>query len=61
MPIIRVEMFTGRSRAEKRGLVHELTETFVRVVGGKPEAVIVILKDVDKEDWGTAGTLMADN
>ena len=60
MPIIRIEMFKGRSREQKRLLVRELTETFIRVTGGKPESVTVILKDVDKEDWGVAGALMAD-
>lgn len=60
MPIIRVEMFKGRSRDQKRLLVRELTETYVRVAGGKPESVTVILQDVDKEDWGAAGALMAD-
>ncbi len=60
MPIIRVEMFKGRSREQKRLLVRELTDTYVRVAGGKPESVTVILQDVDKEDWGAAGALMAD-
>ncbi len=60
MPIIRVEMFKGRSREQKRSLVRELTDTFVRIAGGKPESVTVILQDVDKEDWGAAGALMAD-
>ncbi|MBS0374376.1 MAG: 2-hydroxymuconate tautomerase family protein [Proteobacteria bacterium] len=60
MPIIRVEMFTGRSREQKRALARELTEAFVRVAGGKPEGVTVILQDVAKEDWAVAGELMAD-
>jgi 4-oxalocrotonate tautomerase len=60
MPIIRVEMFKGRSRDQKRLLIQELTNTYVRVVGGKPESVTVILQDVEKEDWGAAGALMAD-
>jgi 4-oxalocrotonate tautomerase len=53
-------MFKGRSREQKRLLVRELTDTFVRVAGGKAESVTVILQDVDKEDWGAAGALMAD-
>jgi len=60
MPIIRVEMFSGRSREQKRLLVRELTDTFLRVGGGKPGAVTIILQDIDKEDWGGAGVLMAD-
>ncbi|MBS0393992.1 MAG: 2-hydroxymuconate tautomerase family protein [Proteobacteria bacterium] len=60
MPIIRVEMFKGRTREQKRELARELTEAFVRACGGKPEAVTVVLSDVDKQDWAVAGALMAD-
>ena len=60
MPIIRVEMFAGRSRETKRSLAKELTDSFVRVCGGKPEAVTILFEDVAKEDWSIAGELMAD-
>lgn len=60
MPVIRVDMFKGRSREQKRLLVRELTDTYVRVAGGKPESVTIILREVDKEDWAAAGSLMAD-
>ncbi|MGE0211936.1 MAG: 4-oxalocrotonate tautomerase [Parvibaculaceae bacterium] len=60
MPIIRVEMFKGRTREQKRALVKELTDTFIRTCGGKPESVQIVIVDVAKEDWGTAGVLMAD-
>jgi 4-oxalocrotonate tautomerase len=60
MPIIRVEMFSGRSREQRRLLVRELTDTFLRVAGGRPESVTIILQDIDKEGWGGAGALMAD-
>jgi 4-oxalocrotonate tautomerase len=60
MPVIRVDMFRGRSREQKRLLVRELTDTFVRIAGGKPESVTIILQDVDKEDWGAAGALMVE-
>ncbi len=60
MPIIRVEMFKGRSREQKRLLVRELTDTYVRVAGGTPGSVTIVLQDVEKEDWGVGGVLMAD-
>jgi 4-oxalocrotonate tautomerase len=60
MPIIRVEMFSGRSREQRRLLVRELTDTFLRVAGDRPESVTIILQDIDKEGWGGAGALMAD-
>lgn len=60
MPVIRVEMFSGRTEDQKRALVKELTEGFVRAAGGDPEHVHVILADVDKSDWGFGGALCSD-
>ena len=53
-------MFSGRSREQKRLLVRELTDTFLRVAGRNHESVTIIPQDLDKEDWGGAGVLMAD-
>ena len=60
MPIIRVEMFAGRSVDQKRALVRELTDAFVRAAGGRPESVHVVISDVDKSDWGSGGELSLD-
>ena len=60
MPIIRVEMFKGRSRDQKRALGRELTDGFNRACGGKPEGLYVVITEVEKEDWGSAGGLMID-
>lgn len=60
MPIIRVEMFEGRTREQKRELVRELTGAFVRTCGGKAEGLHVVINDVLKEDWGSGGELCAD-
>ena len=60
MPVIRVEMFPGRTRDQKRALVKALTDAFLQVCGGKPQGVQVIIQDVAKEDWGIGGALCAD-
>ena len=60
MPIIRVEMISGRTREQKRNLVKELTLAFNRTCGAKPEDVQIVIADIDKENWGDAGNLMAD-
>ena len=60
MPIIRVEMFSGRSEDQKRALVKELTDAFVRTAGGAPEHIHVVLTDVDTSDWGFGGELCSD-
>ena len=60
MPIIRVEMFKGRDDDQKRALVRELTDAFVRSAGGTAASVHVVLTDVDKSDWGSGGVLCSD-
>jgi 4-oxalocrotonate tautomerase len=60
MPIINVEMFAGRSREKKRALARALTDAFVESCGGAPQSVQIIIRDVDKEDWGVGGSLAVD-
>ena len=60
MPTIRVEMFEGRSPEQKRALVAALTEACVRTIGASPESVDILLFDIAKQNWATAGTLWSD-
>ena len=60
MPIIRVEMFKGRSREQKRELVEALTDAMVKTTGASRDATWVVLSDVEKEDWGFGGQLGID-
>jgi 4-oxalocrotonate tautomerase len=60
MPVIQVDMFSGRTTDMKRQLVKALTDAFVEVTGARPQSVQVILRDVEKHDWGVAGSLCSD-
>ena len=60
MPVIRVEMFQ-RSLEQKRELVKELTDSFVKTCGGNKEAIKILITEVDKEDWASGGVLTLDN
>ena len=60
MPIIRVEMFEGRSTEQKRNLVSELTTAFVETCGGTPASVQVVITDFSCENWGVGGQLIVD-
>lgn len=59
MPVIHVEMLEGRSVRQKQELVEVLTRETVRIAQCRPEAVYVIIKDVPKTNWGSAGELLA--
>lgn len=60
MPMIHVEMFAGRTVEQKKALVKALTEAFVSTAGSTPESVQIILKDIPKEEWATAGVFASD-
>lgn len=60
MPMIRVEMFPGRTRDQKRAFVKAVTDAFVATCGGTPQSVQVVFQDVAKDDWGVAGRLASD-
>ena len=57
MPLIRVEMFKGRTDEQKKVLVKELTDSFIKSCGGNRDAVDVIITDIEQRNWGKAGEL----
>ena len=56
MPIVKIELFKGRSREQKAALAKEITDAVTRVMGVKPESTHVIFYDIEKSDWAHAGT-----
>jgi 4-oxalocrotonate tautomerase len=61
MPIIRVEMFKGRSAEQKMTIAKELIDGFIRGAGGgRPEAFHVVFSEVDKEDWAVGYQMMTE-
>ena len=60
MSLIQVQMFSGRTPEQKRNLVRALTDAFVQAVGSTPDAVDVILTDIEKSDWARGGELFSD-
>ena len=55
MPLIRVELFEGRSPEQKRALAQALTEATVQTLQCKPDAVDVMFFEVARSDWVTGG------
>ncbi|MFC2000311.1 4-oxalocrotonate tautomerase family protein [Chloroflexota bacterium] len=60
MPIIRVEMWPGRTHAQKAEIARLITEAVVDVAHTTPEATTVIFEDVPKENWAVGGILASD-
>jgi len=60
MPMIRVEMYAGRTLDQKRAIARALTEAMCATADCAPQSVQVILTDVAKTDWASAGVLAVD-
>lgn len=57
MPIVRVEMWPGRTQSQKAELARVITEAMVTIAHTTPEATTVIFEDVAKENWAVGGVL----
>ncbi|HTY90357.1 MAG TPA: tautomerase family protein [Methanocella sp.] len=54
MPVVDVYMWSGRTPEQKKSIIKGITDVFVKE-GVPAGAVTVILHDIPKENWGTAG------
>jgi 4-oxalocrotonate tautomerase len=57
MPIVRVEMWSGRTESQKAELARVITEAVVAIAHTTPEVTTVIFEDVAKENWAIGGVL----
>ena len=60
MPIVRIEMWPGRSHSQKAELAKAITEAMVNIAQTTPEAVIVVFEDVPKDNWAEAGIMASE-
>ena len=60
MPIVRIEMWPGRTHAQKAELARAITDAVVTIGHTTPEATLVIFEDVGKENWAQGGVLASD-
>jgi len=60
MPVVTIEMLKGRTTEQKRKLAKNVTSVLVNDLNIKPEVISVIIREMDKENWATAGTLYSD-
>ena len=60
MPIIKVELWTGRTKEQKAELAKAITDVVVNIARTTPDETIVIFQDVDKENWSKAGVMASE-
>jgi len=57
MPILRVSLWSGRTKEQKAALAKALTDTMVAVANVPPQSVTIQFEELPKENWATGGQL----
>ncbi|MDD4363619.1 MAG: 4-oxalocrotonate tautomerase [Atribacterota bacterium] len=61
MPILQVEIIKGRTVEQKRAMVKKVTEAIVETLDCPKEAVSIIIREMETEDFAKAGVLRVDS
>lgn len=57
MPIVRIELYKGRTAEQKAACAREIVDAISRTLGVPPEATQVVFADVERSDWLTGGKI----
>ncbi len=60
MPIIRIEMWEGRTHSQKAELARVITEAMVTIAQTTAEATTIVFEDISKDNWAIGGILASD-
>lgn len=60
MPIVQIEMFKGRTIEQKRELAKRMTEVICETTNCPADAVNIVIKEMEKENYSHAGILQCD-
>ncbi|MGM0396474.1 MAG: 4-oxalocrotonate tautomerase [Bacillota bacterium] len=60
MPIIQVEMLKGRTVEQKRAMAEKVTDALVETVDCKRDAVRIIIREMEDENFAKGGVLKSD-
>jgi len=56
MPMVNVKITREGATAEQKSqVIAEMTEVLARVLGKNPATTIVVIEEVETENWGIAG------
>ena len=60
MPIVKVELYAGRTKEQKAELAKAITDAVVNIARTTADETIVIFTDVERENWAKGGTLASE-
>ena len=56
MPYVNVKITReGATREQKAEVIRRMTQVLVDVLGKNPETTVVVIEEVDTDNWGIAG------
>ena len=55
MPVVKIDMWAGRTEEQKEAIIKKVTDAIVESCGCPKEAVTVVIDDIPKENWGSGG------
>jgi 4-oxalocrotonate tautomerase len=61
MPILQVEILKGRTVQQKRNMVKKVTEAVTKTLDCPKEAVKIMIREMELENFASAGILRADH
>lgn len=60
MPRVTIDMYPGRTKAQKAELARVITEAMVTIAKTQPQAVDIVFNEVSQESWSFGGVLASD-
>ena len=60
MPTFNVQMFEGRTSQQKRAFVEAVTRVTCETLNCSPDSVDIIITDIRRDNWATAGKLWSE-
>lgn len=60
MPIINVQMLTGRTAVQKRAFIEQLAQAAMKALDVPEQAITIVLTEVSPDDWGVGTRSMTE-
>jgi 4-oxalocrotonate tautomerase len=60
VPVINVQLLSGRTSEQKAALIRELAEGAIRALGVPEQSIRVLLTEVEPAHWGVGARSKAD-
>ncbi|MEW6088748.1 MAG: 2-hydroxymuconate tautomerase [bacterium] len=57
MPIVNIQILKGRSLEQKKKMSKAVTDAIISSIGVKPDAVWIVIEEMEKENFATGGIL----